>query len=241
MRKTEIYNSLILNEYSDGLLFGTDALLLSAFTKGSSKRIGCDLGSGSGVIAMLMLSSNYAKNIYAVEVQEKYAELIKLNLKENSLDNRCVVINSNVSDIKQHIASGMCDFVVTNPPYMQMNCGKTNENESKYIARHEVVGNIDDFCQAAAWCLRSGGNFYVVYRPERMSALLFSMQKHKITPKRLLPVQPSIDERPSLILVEGKKDSADGLIFYKPLYIYTDKKHIVYTNEMQKALSSLIL
>lgn len=232
LRKTLINNGIYLNEYKNGLLFGTDALLLAAFSYGSRYRIGCDLGSGSGVVSLLSLSSNYAKQMIAIEVQPKYAELTQQNFSENGFKENTEVVCCNVKDIKKHIVAGYCDFVMSNPPYLPTASGKLNLSEDKKVARHETLGNIDNFCDAASWCIRSGGSFYVVYRPERLAELIVAMDKAKIRPKRLRTVHPSPDAPPSLILCEGKKDASHGLIYESPLYIYTNKSHKTYTNEM---------
>ena len=239
MRKTKINNGIILNEYTDGLLFGTDALLLSAFSWGSSRRVGCDLGGGSGVMSLLTLSSGYTKMMYSVEVQKKFSELAELNFIENNFNNKAFSINSDVRDIASHISSASCDFVLSNPPFMPPESGKKNESEEKRIARHEILGGISDFCKAAYWCLRSGGKFYTVYRPERLPELFFALQNERLAPKRLKTVHPSAGEPPSLILCEAKKDASNGLIFESPLYIYKDKSHISYTDEMDSIIENL--
>ena len=116
---------------------------------------------------------------------------------------------------------------------MRAGSGKTNDHGAKAIARHEVLGGIDDFCAAAGRCLKYGGIFYAVYRPERMAELFRAMQNAGIEPKRLVAVCPDTGRAPSLILVEGKKGAAAGLIFEKPLFLYGDAAHTVYTEETQ--------
>lgn len=239
MRKSIINNEITLNEYTDGILFGTDALLLTAFSWGSSRRIGCDLGGGSGVISLLTLSCNYANTMYSVEVQKKYSELAELNFGENGYLDKAFSVLCDVRDISSHIPSGTCDFVLSNPPYMPPDSGKKNEKEEKRIARHEIHGGITDFCKAAYWCLRSGGNFYTVYRPERLPELFLALQNQRLAPKRLKTVHPSSGEPPSLILCEAKKDASNGLIFESPLYIYKDKNRSSYTVEMDSIMQSL--
>ena len=239
MRKTIINKKVILNEYKDGLLYGTDALLLAAYAQGSKKRIGCDLGSGSGVISLLTLSSGYAKKMIAVEIQEKYAELTKQNFFENNFTEQSEVFCCNVNELSKYISSGSCDFVLSNPPYMPRQSGKQNISEEKCIARHELNGNISDFCNAASWCLRTGGSFYIVYIPERMAELFQAMIKAKLIPKRLKTIHPSPALSPSLILCEGKKDASFGLIYERPLYIYTDSTHKHYTDEMETVVKTI--
>lgn len=233
MRTTRINDNLVLNEYKDGLLFGTDALLVSKFVVGGSRKKVVDLGSGSGVIGLLLLSEKKAGHVFGVEIQEKYAKLSELNAIENQFEDKYTAINCDLKDIKNHFVSGNADIVVSNPPYMKSNYGKKNISEEKSIARHEIFCNIDDICKAASWCLKSGGDFFLVHRPERLSAIFASMKKYSIEPKKLLPVASSYDSFPSLILISGKKDASEGLLYYPTLCLFenVDGKRIPVSND----------
>ncbi len=123
---------------------------------------------------------------------------------------------------------------MTNPPYLRSDCGADNDSEPLNIARREVFGGVELFCQAASWCLKSGGGFFAVYRPDRLVNLLCAMRNNRIEPKRLRAVVPSLGKRPSLVLVEGKKDGKEGLIYEKDLIIYTDGTHAIQTDEMKE-------
>lgn len=222
MRTTKINDNLILHEYNDGLLFGTDALLLSKFVVGGIRKKVVDLGSGSGVIGFLLLNEKKAGHVFGVEIQEKYAKLSEYNAELNNLNKQYTSINCDLKEIRNYFKSGYADIVVSNPPYMKITYGKKNISEEKSIARHEVCCNIDDVCKAASWCLKSGGDFYLVHRPERISAIFNSMKRYNIEPKKLIPISSSIKSAPSLILVSGKKDASEGLIFYPMLFLFSD-------------------
>jgi len=215
-----INENLKLTEYSDGLLFGTDAYLLSAFVPKKIKSTGVDLGSGSGVIPLLILSKNKCKKVFGVEVQEKYAKLSEKNAKLNHFDDRFVSINKNVVDLTQNDIGEKVDFVVTNPPYMKANSGKSNISDEKNIARHEVLGNIDDFCRAASRILKFGGNMYVIYRPDRLCDLMYSLKNNNLEPKEMLFISQNTKSSPSLVIVNAKKGANSGLEILPPVYIY---------------------
>ena len=123
------------------------------------------------------------------------------------------------------------DVIFTNPPYMRAGSGKTNNSSCKSIARHEILGDIYDFCSAAAKNLKHGGLFYAVYRPERMTELFYAMRTAKIEPKKLCLVCPDTCSAPSLILVEGKKGAYPEIRISKPLIMYTDTAHTCYTED----------
>lgn len=215
---TLINYGIKLKEYPDGLLFGTDALLLSEFANGSglpsnSRRIGLDLGTGSGVIPLLMLASGGAKQITGLELQERYASLAKENSEANGFSERFSSICGDIRNVRNdsRIESESFDFVTSNPPYLKSEgCGKMNISESKRIARHEDSCNADELCAAAAYALKYGGLFYVVYRPERLCVILAALANHRLEPKRMVFAGTN-PEKPSLVLIEAKKGGSEGL------------------------------
>lgn len=224
-RLDTVNENLKLIQKANGLAFGTDALLLAAFARGGSGQIAADLGAGTGIVSLLAsVRCKYAK-LYAVEVQPDFCRLIKQNAILNQLSDRVLCVERDVRALTVTDLGNECDAVLTNPPYMRAGSGKTNDHSAKAIARHELLGNIHDFCAAAGRCLKYGGVFYTVYRPERMAELFCAMQAANIEPKRLTAVCPDTESAPALILVEGKKCAAPGLIFDKPLFLYTDTTH----------------
>ena len=136
---TKINDNLSLIQNENGLTFGTDAYLLSAYTVGWKNKIGADLGSGTGVIPLLLCSREKAAKIYAVEVQESFCDLIKQNAELNGFSDRIIPVNKNVADLKAADLGQELDFVVSNPPYMKVNSGKRNEHDEKFIARTSTI------------------------------------------------------------------------------------------------------
>ena len=227
-RIDHVNDSLSLIQKTDGLTFGTDALLLAGYVSGRHK-LGVELGAGSGIISMLLLTREKAASVTAIEIQDEYAELTRRNAELNSLAERLTVVCTDVRDVK---GDGTADVVFTNPPYMRNDSGKANLADKKNIARHEVFGGISDFCHAAKRLLKFGGSFYAVYRTDRLCDLLYEMRVVGIEPKRMTLVHANAESEPSMALVEGRLGGKPGLYLTKPLIIYKDKSNTEYGDDM---------
>lgn len=227
-RQDFVNDKLTLIQQTDGLTFGTDALLLAGYINGKYK-CGCEFGSGSGIISMLLLTRGKLDSAVALEVQKEYAELTLRNAELNGLDKRISTVHADIREYKSDVEF---DLIYTNPPYMKTNSGKQNALEKKNIARHEVCGDIYDFCKSARKMLKFGGYFAAVYRTDRLIDLLDAMRNNKIEPKRLTIVHADCDSEPSMALVEGKAGGRCGLLLTKPLIIYKDRSHSSYSEDM---------
>lgn len=228
-RIDEVNDALRLIQKTDGLTFGTDALLLAAYINGKYNS-GAEFGGGSGIISMLLLTRDKLRTSHCIEVQKEYCELIRRNGDLNGLSDRLLAINC---DVREYAPPYEYEIVYTNPPYMKSDSGKDNLSSKKNIARHEVMGDIGDFLQAAKKCLKFGGDFYAVYRPDRLVDLIAAMRESGIEPKRMTFVYADTDSSPSMLLVEGKRGGRSGVIATKPLIIYADKTHKSYTGDME--------
>ena len=223
-----VNDALKLIQNTEGLTFGTDALLLAGYINSRLKR-GCELGGGSGIISMLLLSREKLKSSVALEIQKDYADLIQKNAELNGLEDRLFSV---CADIREYKCEEEFDVVYSNPPYMKSDSGKPNENDKKNIARHEIHGGIYDFCHAAKKLLKFGGTFAVVYRPDRLIDLIHSMRVCGIEPKRMTVVHADKESEPSMVLVEGRLGGKASLLLTKPLIIYNDKSHKDYSDDM---------
>ncbi len=229
MERCDFVNDrLRLIQETDGLTFGTDALLLAGYINKKYER-GCELGSGSGIISMLLLTRDKLARTVALEVQEEYAALSRRNAELNGLSERMSVVHS---DLRDYRGEGEFDLIYTNPPYMKNSSGRSNALEKKNIARHEVCGDIYDFCEAARKMLKFGGCFAAVYRPDRLIDLMDAMRKNRLEPKRLTLVHADTESEPSMALIEGKAGGRCGLTLTRPLIIYADKTHKSYSDDM---------
>ena len=223
-----VNDSLSLIQKTDGLTFGTDALLLAGYVSGKY-RTGLEIGGGSGIISMLLLTRDKLAFSDCIEVQEEYAELIARNADLNGLSERLIPI---AADIRDFSPSKEYDTVFSNPPYMKATSGAHNQRTAKTIARHEINGDISDFVSSAARLLKYGGAFFAVYRPDRLCDLVFAMRTSKIEPKRMTFVHADTYSEPSMVLVEGKMGGKSGIHLTKPLIIYADSEHKEYSFDM---------
>ncbi len=223
-----VNDKLRLIQKTDGLTFGTDALLLAGYIAGRYKE-GCELGGGTGIISMLLLAREKLRSCHVLEVQEEYASLIKENAELNSLSDRLFSVHTDIRDYK---SDREFDIVFSNPPYMKTTSGKENALDRKNIARHEVFGDISDFCRSGARLLKFGGIFASVYRPDRLADIIAAMKDSGLEPKRMTFVHADTESEPSMVLTEAKKGGKSGMILTRPLIIYEDRSHGNYSRDM---------
>lgn len=213
-REITVNFGIRLTEMPDGLAFGTDALLLSAFIRPFPHGRAIELGTGSGVISLLCAAQGKFAHIEALEIQPDYAALAARNAERNGLGER---ISAVCADIRTYRTPEV-DAVFTNPPYM-VPSGVESPSAHRQIARHEVCGTLFDFCAAGGRMLRYGGQFTCVCRPDRTVDLLCAMRQADIEPKRLLTVYEDDAHPPCLLLAEGKKGAKPGLRTPPPLFL----------------------
>ena len=233
-RLDEVNDSLSLIQKPDGLTFGTDALLLAGYVVGKYKN-GAELGGGSGIISMLLLTRDKVDRITAYEVQEEYADLIRRNAEYNGLTDR---LTPSLTDIRELTATEGCDVVFTNPPYMKSDSGSGNQKEKKNLARHEICGGINDFCSAAKRALKYGGAFYAVYRPDRLADIIDAMRKNQLEPKRMTFVHADAASESSMVLIEAKRGAKSGMMLTRPLILYKDNTHKEYSEDMEYVMQN---
>ena len=216
---------------TDYFNFSIDSMLLASFaTIGyKTKRI-CDLCSGNAPIPLyLSLRSN--AEIIGVEIQKHSYDLAIKSIEENKLESRIHMINKNLIDINLEI--GKFDLVTVNPPFFKIGNHNINPQDSKAIARHEVLATLDDIVKESSLLLNSKGRLAMVHRPDRLIEILETFRKYKIEPKRLRFVYPKIGKECNHILIEGIKDGEKGnLRILPPLYVYKDDKN--WTEEVLK-------
>ena len=223
-----VNDDIELIQNTDGLTFGTDALLLAGYISGKYQDA-VELGGGTGIISMLLLARGKVSKINCIEIQEEFAELINRNAEHNGFSER---LNAICSDVRDYRPEKECELVFTNPPYMKTTSGKSNLDDKKNIARHEVAGSIYDFCLSGAKMLKFGGTFAAVYRPDRLIDLIDAMRKSSLEPKRITFVHANEKSEPSMVLVEAKKGGKCGLKLTRPLIIYKNTDNKEYSEDM---------
>ncbi len=223
-----VNDDLSLIQNTEGLTFGTDALLLAGYIEGRHRH-GIELGGGSGIISMLLLTRKKIEKITALEVQEEYAALIARNAEHNRLSDRLFAVHT---DARNYSPDGECDIVFSNPPYMKAEGGRHCDSDKKNIARHEIHGSIYDFARAGARMLKYGGYMTMVYRPDRLTDLVTAFREAGVEPKRMTVVAANPAAVPSMVLIEGKRGGKSGMKLTRPLFIYRDGSNTEYSDDM---------
>ena len=185
--------------------FGTDAVLLADFASPKRNEKACDLGTGCGIIPMIWCRNGQAKEITAVELQEKGFFQTCESIRISSVEDKVRAVNHDLKDIKSVLGHASMDIVTMNPPYKAADAGIKSVAKAELIARHEVECNLDDICSTAAYLLNFGGRLCMCNRPERLSDTIVAMKNNGIEPKRLRLVAKTPYTRPWLFLIEGRK------------------------------------
>ena len=238
-RLDDVNEKIRLISKTDGLTFGTDAFLLASFLRPKPHGRACELGTGTGIISLLLASRDRVSHIYAAEVQGDFASLAQRNISLNGLEDRITVLHADVRDLRASDTDGELDIVFTNPPYMRTDSGKRNESDRKYIARHEVLGGISDFCAAAKRLLKHGGIFYCVWRPDRLSELMGAMRDNMLEPKTMIFVHADVESEPSMVLVSAIKGGAPSMRILPPLILHSADSRGERSREMSEKATKI--
>ena len=221
--------------------FGMDAVLLSGFARVKKGEKCIDLGTGTGIIPILLSAKTEGSHFTGLEIQPEVADMAKRSVLLNDLTERVEILEG---DIRTAVAAGgeaaaptgaqfpagSFDVVTSNPPYMKTSHGLSNPGETKAISRHEVCCDLKDVCRAAAGLLRSGGRFYMVHRPLRLAEIITELKAVKLEPKRLKFVHPFADREANMVLIEAVKDAGSECRVEKPVIVY--KEPGKYTDEI---------
>lgn len=213
---------------SDEHRFGTDAFLLADFAAPRKKDYVCDLCSGSGIVAVLMVRNFSPRHVTAVEIQPKAVEQMKLTAEKSRLENFGII----GGDLKDFRPEKELDLITCNPPYKLNNTGAKNQREAVSVARHEMLCDINDVCRCAARSLKFGGRLCICNRPERLCDIMTAMRNNKIEPKRVRFVSKAPETAPWLVLVEGRK-GGNPFLKVEPS-LYTHDENGGYSKEMKR-------
>ncbi len=228
-------NNLKIIQNKNWFCFGIDSVLLSGFASEIKRNSTIlDLGSGTGILELLLSAKVEDSKIIGVEVQKEVAELAKRNIILNELEDRVEILNKNIKDLQ---LNRLFDAVVTNPPYKEKDTGLVNDNNIKLISRHEIEGNLEDFINVASKNLKDKGTMYMINRPERLIDIFEYCRKYKLEPKELQLVYSNIKGKPVLVLIKATKNAKKYLKIKEPLYIYNDKGN--YTEEVLKIYNKI--
>ena len=213
------FKGLKIIQNTEGFCFGIDSVLLTEFARDIKKQSNIvDLGTGTGILSILLSKKVNAKKIYGIEIQKDVAEMANRSVKLNSLENIIEIINEDINKIK--LENNAFDVVVTNPPYKKLGTGINNKEEKQKISRYETSASLDDWLKVSSKLLKDNGSFYIVYRTDRLSELIENMRKYKLEVKRMRFVYSNINEQSNLVLIKAVKGAGVFLKVEKPLIIY---------------------
>ena len=212
-----------------GYRFSIDSVLLCDFARIEEGDMVADLGTGSGVIPLLLAVATAAKQVVGVELQPELASRARRSVLLNGLKEKVEILEGDVRVLPKSLAPQSFDVVLSNPPYRRAGTGRKAPAAERAAARHELAGGLEDFLRAAVAMLRHGGRFYIVYLAERVAELLSMMRREWLEPKRLRCVHSRAGEGARMVLVEGRKGGGEGLSIEPPLFIYDGEK---YTEEV---------
>ncbi len=213
-------NGLKIIQDPERFCFGMDAVLLSGFATAPEGGRVLDLGTGTGIIPILMSAKTKAAELVGLEIQPDSADMASRSVKLNDLESKIKIVQGDIKEAGQLFEAASFDVVTSNPPYMIGGHGLQNPEAPKAIARHEVMCDLEDVVKAAARCLKSGGKFYMVHRPFRLAEIMVVMHDYKLEPKRMQLVYPYVDKEPSMVLIEGARGGKSRITVEKPLIIY---------------------
>lgn len=223
-------NGYFIIQDPERFCFGMDAVLLSGFARAKKGERVLDLGTGTGIIPILMEAKTAAKDFTALEIQEESADMARRSVLYNHLEEKIKIVTGDIKDASKLFGASSFDIVTTNPPYMIGEHGLSSESKAKAVARHEVLCDLDDILRESAKLLNPGGRFYMVHRPFRLAEIFSKMVAYRIEPKRMKLVYPYVDKEPNMVLIEGLRGGKSRLTVEKPLIVY--KEPGVYTDEI---------
>lgn len=216
----------------DMFCFGMDAVLLADFATGKKNGKIIDLGTGTGVIPLLMEAREKGSHFTGLEIQEYSADMAERSVKWNGLEDKIDIVCGDIKNVEKLFAPASFQVVTSNPPYINQNHGLENAMEPKNIARHEILLNLEDVVKAAAYLLAVGGTFAMVHKPFRLAEIFGMLEKYHMEPKRMCLVQPYVDKEPNMVLIEAVKGGHSGIKIEPTLVVYDRQGE--YTEDLLK-------
>ena len=210
--------------------FGMDAVLLSGFARAEKGERTLDLGTGTGIIPLLMAAKTRGESFAALEIQPDMADMAGRSVALNGLEKKITVVTGDIKEASEIFGRASFDVVTCNPPYMDQSHGLRNPDEPRAIARHELLCTFEDVAREAAAVLRPGGRFYLVHRPRRLAELICVLKNHRLEPKRMKLVYPYLESEANMVLLEAVRGGGVQLRVEPPLVVY--ERPGVYTREI---------
>ena len=205
--------------------FGMDAVLLSDFAKVRTGEKVLDLGTGTGILPILLAGKTKGQHFTGLEIQPESAEMARRSVAYNHLEEKIEIVTGDIKEAGRLFQPAFFDVITVNPPYMADQCGIQNPQDAKAIARHEILCNLEDIFRESKKLLPEGkGRFYMVHRPVRLAEILLKMSQSHIEPKRIQLVHPYVDKEPVMVLIEGRSGARPGVRIEPPLILHKHSK-----------------
>lgn len=235
LKENERIDDLQRNHYRiiqdpDRFCFGMDAVLLSGFARAKEGDRVLDLGTGTGIIPILMEAKTGASHFTGLEIQHDSADMAARSVRLNGLEKKIKIVTGDIREAESLFGAASFDVVTCNPPYMTEHHGLTNPEAPKAIARHELLCTLEDVIRQSSRLLKPGGNLFMVHRPFRLADILVLLRQYRLEPKRMKLVYPFVDKEPNMVLIEANRGGRPRMTVEKPLIVY--KEPGVYTDEI---------
>ena len=228
----DLQNGYSIIQKDDSFRYGVDAVLLSDFADVKNTDSVVDLGTGTGVIPILIYAKKKPSKIIALEIQREMAEMAERSVRLNKLEQYIEIICMDLKNAPDVLGRAKFNCVVTNPPYVKKSCGINNPSMTKAISRFEIACSLEDVLRTSKELLKPGGKLFMIHRTDRLADIIYGMRIMGIEPKRIRFIHPSIGKRPNLLLIEGARGGNPELRFMDPLYIHNEKGE--YTEEIHR-------
>ena len=226
----DLQNGYFILQAAGGFRFGMDAVLLADFAQVRSGEKVLDLGTGNGILPILLAAKTRGQSFTGLEIQERSADLAERSVRYNHLEDRIRIVRGDLKEAESIFGSASFEVVVSNPPYMIGQHGLTNTDDAKKIARHEVTMTFRALAQQAAAVLKENGRLFLVHRPFRLAEIMKELMEVRLEPKRMRLVHPYADREPNMVLLEARKGGNSRITVEKPLVVY--ERPGVYTREI---------
>ncbi|MBP7175964.1 MAG: tRNA1(Val) (adenine(37)-N6)-methyltransferase [Thermoclostridium sp.] len=227
-------NNLGIIQKNDGFRYGSDAVLLSNYVKVPPNARVLDLGTGTGIIPLLLSAKTKASHITGIEIQPDIAEMAKRSIALNHLEDKIEIVQGDFLNALEWFGSGSFDAVVTNPPYTKPRGGLINPNDTKAVSRHEIYCTLEQLIAVSSKLLKQYGRFFMIHRPERLVDIFCTMRENKIEPKSMRLVHGHKGKPATLVLIYGLKNGNSQVTVEQPLYVYAEDKNGTLQQEIKK-------
>jgi tRNA1Val (adenine37-N6)-methyltransferase len=215
-----------------GYRFSIDAAILAHHVRLRATDVAVDLGTGCGIIPLIVSIRSPSAHIYGIEIQKDLAELASRNVRLNHVEGSITIVHADMKDFKSYLTPGSIDVVFSNPPYRKVLSGRINPEAERAVARHEINASLTDVVSIAHGLLKRSGRLVVIYPAERVTDLVLRMRASKLEPKRLRLIHPKQRSGAILAIAEGVKYGNPGLKVDPPIIIY--KSDGGYTDEVKE-------